>query len=128
MYDIVDNKLVQRDDAFVNEINQYNANFFECGDINNDGLSDVVISEFSRGERQFGGKPMVYLNNGSKFVMYENAEEPMPGHSGVQDNAQGYLHDMNSDGYVDVVVFGETTATDGNIEIYTTTDYLTLNE
>jgi len=128
VFDIVDNKLVQREDAFVNEVNQYNANFFECGDINNDGLSDVVISEFSRGERQFGGKPMVYLNNGSKFVMYENAEEPMPGHSGVQDNAQGYLHDMNSDGYVDVVVFGETTATDGNIEIYTTTDYLTLNE
>ena len=127
VFDIVNNKLVQREDAFVNEVNQYNANFFDCNDINGDGLSDIVISEFSRGERQFGGKPMVYLNNSSKFVYYENTEEPMPGHSQVQDNAQGYLHDTNSDGYVDVIVFGETTGTNGDIEIYTTTDYLTIN-
>ncbi len=41
----------------------------------------------------------------------------------AQDMAQGYFHDVNSDGILDLVVFGETMRNefnnyDGSIEVY----------
>ena len=130
VFDIVDGELVQRVQPFVDEPNNYNANFFDCKDINADGLTDIVISQFSRSKNDIllGGRPLVFLNNGNQFVNYEVATEVvLPGHSIVDENAQGYMYDVNSDGYQDVVVFGETTAHDGTIEIYTANKHLSLN-
>ena len=69
---------------------------------------------------------MLWYDN--QFVNYEVATEVvLPGHSIVDENAQGYMYDVNSDGFQDVVVFGETTAHDGTIEIYTANKHLSLN-
>ena len=130
VFDIVDGELVKRSQPFVNEPNNYNANFFDCKDINADGLVDIVISQFSRAKHDIllGGRPLVFLNNGNQFVNYEVATDVvLPGHSIVEDNAQGYMFDVNKDGYQDVVVFGETTTLDGTIEIYTANKHLSLN-
>lgn len=129
VFDIVDGELVQREQPFVNEPNNYNANFFDCKDINGDGNTDIVISQFSRSKYDIllGGRPLVFLNDGNQFVNYEVATEVvLPGHSIVRENAQGYMYDVNSDGYQDVVVFGETTQHDGTIEIYTANKHLSL--
>ena len=114
------------------------ANFMDCKDLNNDGYADYARNVFSRTygyevPRDRGGTPILNLNNkfGEMIEYEDNANYLMPGHSllqgdNINDSAghgQGYFYDVNSDGVVDIVVFGETMRNDfnnydGSIEIY----------
>ena len=110
----------------------------DCKDLNNDGYADYARNVFSRTSgyevpRDRGGTPILNLNNQSGgMVEYEsNTSYIMPGHSLLKGNSvnesaghgQGYFYDVNGDGVLDIVVFGETMRNefnnyDGSIEVY----------
>ena len=80
-------------------------NFFDCRDVNGDGLTDVVMHNFANSWRDNWTKlqtPYVYLNNGNTGFSYVDYEQ-----RGVFANEfgeyTGILHDMNGDGIEDLV-------------------------
>lgn len=113
----------------VNEETLSSFSFFDCKDINNDGLPDLVSYAYTRpgfNERVADrGKPTVYLNNGKGQLVRANISM-LPGHS-AGNELQSRLIDVNGDGIVDLVLFGS--ATDGGggaIEIHLLRFPLTL--
>lgn len=110
-----------RPSPVVNEEINSNFNFFDCKDINSDGLPDLVSYAFTRpgfkervAER---GKPTVYLNNG-KGQLVRIDLTALPGHS-AGNELQGRLVDVNGDGIVDLMLFGSATDRGGgSIEVH----------
>lgn len=109
----ISGKIKQLPSPLVNEETLSNFNFFDCKDINNDGLPDLVSYAFTRpgfNERVADrGKPTIYLNNGKGQLVRANISM-LPGHS-AGNELQSRLIDVNGDGIVDLVLFGS--ATDG---------------
>lgn len=125
----VSGKIKQLPSPLINEETLSNFNFFDCKDINNDGLPDLVSYAYTRPgfkERVADrGKPTVYLNNGKGQLVRANISM-LPGHS-TGNELQSRLIDVNGDGIVDLVLFGS--ATDGGggaIEIHLLRSPLTL--
>ena len=111
----------------VNEEIASNFNFFDCKDINNDGLPDLVSYAFSRpgfnervAER---GKPTVYINNG-KDQLIKTDISALPGYT-AGNELQSLMTDVNGDGITDLLLFGTTTSSGGGaIEIHLLRSYL----
>ncbi|MGB0288198.1 hypothetical protein [Aequoribacter sp.] len=80
-------------------------NFFDCRDVNGDGLTDVVMHNFANSWRDNWTKlqtPYVYLNNGATGFTYVDYEQGTP-FSNEFGEYTGILHDMNGDGIEDLV-------------------------
>jgi len=127
---IDENQLVPVESPIVNEEININANFFDCSDINNDGLADVVVYAYTQpwaGSREnAGGKPIVYINDGAGSLVKKSLEA-IPEHStagknGVGPSLQSLVRDMNGDGVKDIILMGEQTggvgSSVGNFEIH----------
>ena len=102
-------------------ITQSNFNFFDCKDVNNDGLPDLVSYAFTRPgfyERiADGGKPTIYLNNGKGQLVRADISN-LPKYSGGNE-LQSTMADVNGDGISDLILFGSTTHQGGgNIQIH----------
>ena len=97
---------------------EINANFFDFEDMNNDGLPDLVVQAFSADYlgREFAGIPDIYINRGG--VLSRLDTKNFPGLSNRFVPSQAYMHDVNQDGFVDLVIFGLTAGQYGDIEIY----------
>jgi hypothetical protein len=105
----------------VNEETQSNFNFFDCKDINNDGLPDLVSYAFTRpgfSERVVErGKPTIYLNNGRGQLVKVDLGF-LPRYSSGNE-LQSVMVDVYQDGIIDLLLFGSTTDFGGgNIEIH----------
>lgn len=122
---IVSGKLIQIPTPIVDEEINRNFNFFDCKDINGDGLSDLVAYAFTRlgfnEGAQDGGKPLVYLNDGAgKLRRFDITKLPMHGtmnKGGPELQATG--GDFNGDGFWDLALFGSTAHRGGgDIELF----------
>ena len=121
VFDISDNQFNHMPNAIPEQNKISNFNFFSCNDINNDGYFDIVQNTFSNADNMKGGVPEIYVNNGNNVLYtYDTSEFPVLVND---DNAQGYLEDINYDGLVDMVLM-PLKAGYTDIEIYTTTDYI----
>ncbi|NBO55647.1 MAG: VCBS repeat-containing protein [Actinobacteria bacterium] len=111
----------------VNEEIASNFNFFDCKDVNNDGLPDLVSYAFSRpGFNERGterGKPTVYINNG-KDQLVKIDISALPGYS-AGNELQSLMTDVNGDGITDLMLFGSATDSGGGaIEVHLLRSYL----
>ena len=116
-FEIVNNELVELAFPFVNEESEINANFFDCDDINSDGYDDLVVSAYTshNDNRLEGGLPVIYLNDQQgNLVNVDRSSFPWYG----PDRSQGYLHDVNSDGILDLVLFEREANLHTGINIY----------
>jgi len=122
--------LRQIQNPLVGEKTDVNYNFIYCEDVNNDGLTDVVTSPFSRGynrsRMEEDGRPDVYLNNGAGQLELQDLSY-LPGYPGdaTMQSTRGKLEDVNNDGIKDLMLFGDNTANGaGDIQIHLLKDVI----
>lgn len=124
------NQLILVESPIVDEEIDINANFFDCSDINGDGMADVVMYAYTQpwanSRENAGGKPIVYVNDGSGSLIRKSLEA-IPGHSTAGENGMGpslqsIVHDMNNDGIKDIILMGYSTggpdSEEGDFEIH----------
>ena len=120
-FKISNGNLILQESLIKDERSNANYNFFDCSDINNDGYSDFVAYVFSSdwGRVDRGGKPFVYLNDQTGSLIYTDIDY-LPRVEFIDGwGVQGNLVDVNSDGVIDLLLFGTTTdINDGDVKIY----------
>lgn len=82
------------------------------GDLNNDGLDDVVIGN------NISSQPQVafYLNNGNGFTL---TGSPIPGGYSVQNHYEAICQDLNGDGWKEMIISSYNTSNfNGSFTIY----------
>jgi hypothetical protein len=89
---------------------------FSIGDINNDGLIDLIIAGFNTSDNFV----KFYINNGSRFVDRGNYSI-MPINNGATLEGQLSLFDYDNDGDLDLATSGNSLATvyDNNVSLIT---------
>ena len=125
-YTISDSIILPVDVIIDGEEPNHNFNFHDCVDVNGDGSSDIVAQVFSepwQDEEPNGGVPEVYISDGMNFYNLDTSEWPV--YSDDSANTQGYLHDVDSSGTFDLVMFPLISNNGANIEIYTSNKSLT---
>lgn len=126
-FKLVDNKIVQQNSIIDVEDIAVNFNDWTCNDINHDGKGDIVASAFSElwnMERYKGGKPIVYLSgpeasDHSGYGLVNTNTDDWPAYSTEKDTA-GFMHDIDNNGTVDLIIHTLNTTNGADIEIYTT--------
>lgn len=98
--------LIRMDSPLAGEIEEHNSNFYNCSDVNDNGYSDLVVSVLSTSwlgdDYDFGGNPLIYLNDRNGNLVRIGTESYPTFDSG---HSQGFLHDVNSNGLFDLVLF-----------------------
>ena len=106
--EIVDGELVLRDTPIYQGVRNVNGNFFDCRDINADGLPDLAFYAFTRpgfDERvEERGKPILYLNDGLGNLIQRDLSA-IPGHPRGNE-LQSQFWDVDGDGLEDLMLFG----------------------
>jgi len=98
-----------------------NYTVFDCHDLNGDGYSDILTQVLSQPVVNIdrGGKPLVYLNNGSGQLLPKDIDD-LPGIEPLAGwGLEGFFVDVDQDNVADMILKGTTThINNGNIEIY----------
>jgi hypothetical protein len=109
-YEIVEDKLIERNDLIIGEDTTVTFNKYQCRDINGDGYMDIVGYPDSVGlPDPKKGSPVIYINNTKgKLVSFSSAAFP------VAPDCYGYtrtrMADLNKDGIDDLIVFRQEPA------------------
>lgn len=118
-----DNQLVEVDSPIIDQEINVNFNFFDCVDLNDNGLTDIVAYAYTRpwtDEAAADGKPFIYLNDGSGHLIRRNVDD-VPAYSNASEfgpELQNAMIDMNNNGILDLLIVGMQAGYDnGNIEI-----------
>ena len=124
-YSIENQNLLQADVEIVDEEINHNFNFFDCMDVNNDQINDIVAQVFSQQWNEQDnnkGIPEVYINDDNSYFNLDTSNWPTYSDN---DDSQGYLFDVDGNGTSDLVVFPIKVNTSGSIEIYITNKNIT---
>ena len=115
--DISDDRITHADVDVIDEQIIEHGNYFQCEDLNDDGLTDFAMRNFSNSWRDNFTKlqtPYVYLNNGRGGFNYLDYE-----FSGVFENDfgeyEGLLKDVNGDGLFDLIRFAKSFGVGANL-------------
>ena len=117
-YQIENKALVEKQIEIIGEEINHNFNFFDCIDVNNDNMSDIVAQVFSQpwnDQDNNQGVPEVYINSGGSYFNLDTSTWPV---YSVNDGSQGYLSDVDSNGTFDLVMFPLKANISGDIEIF----------
>ena len=124
-YEIVNKELIEKELEIIGEEINHNFNFFDCIDINNDNMSDIVAQVFSQpwnDQDNNQGVPEVYINSGGSYFNLDTSTWPT---FSLNDGSQGYLSDIDSNGTFDLVMFPLQANISGEIEIFLTNKNIT---
>ena len=106
--EIVEGELVLRDTPIYQDIRNVTGNFFDCRDINSDGLPDLAFYAYTRpgfDERtEERGKPILYLNDGLGNLIQRDLSA-ISGHPRGNE-LQSRFWDVDGDGIEDLMLFG----------------------
>ena len=117
-YQIENKELIEKQIEITGEEINHNFNFFDCIDVNNDNMSDIVAQVFSQpwnDQDNNQGVPEVYINSGGSYFNLDTSTWPV---YSVNDGSQGYLSDVDSNGTFDLVMFPLKANISGDIEIF----------
>ena len=124
-YEIVNKELIEKELEIIGEEINHNFNFFDCIDINNDNMSDIVAQVFSQpwnDQDNNQGVPEVYINSGGFYFNLDTSTWPT---FSLNDGSQGYLSDIDSNSTFDLVMFPLQANISGEIEIFLTNKNIT---
>jgi hypothetical protein len=115
IFKIIDGKMVLVENALIKENGFIIGFFMDCLDVNQDGYTDISIAAMSEDyhyDRDFGGVPILYMNDGNGHLVNSNVSE-IPGkfnRDGVRFSEVGSFHDVNNDGVLDLIIFPNASA------------------
>ena len=118
-YEIVNEELIERNIEIIGEEIDHNFNFYDCIDVNDDDQNDIVAQVFSQDwteQDKNKGVPEVYIGNMNAYFNLNTSDWPT---YSIDIDSQGYLHDIDSSGTFDLIMFPLKVSTSGEIEIYT---------
>ena len=124
-YQIENKELIEKQIEIIGEEINHNFNFFDCIDVNNDNMSDIVAQVFSQpwnDQDNNQGVPEVYINSGGSYFNLDTSTWPV---YSVNDGSQGYLSDVDSNGTFDLVMFPLKANISGDIEIFLSNNNIT---
>ncbi|MFT7620511.1 MAG: hypothetical protein ACI97A_004168 [Planctomycetota bacterium] len=99
----------------------YGQDVGDCGDVNGDGIPDVIIAEPGN---SFGGTPHVYVHSGLGGPPIETIT--LPAGSGNELRASG-AGDLNDDGFADIVFGRRMAGGNGTVDVMLATTLPVLN-
>jgi len=117
-YQIENKELIEKQIEIIGEEINHNFNFFDCIDVNNDNMSDIVAQVFSQpwnDQDNNQGVPEVYINSDGSYFNLDTSTWPI---YSVNDGSQGYLSDVDSNGTFDLVMFPLKANISGEVEIF----------
>ena len=117
-YQIENKELIEKQIEIIGEEINHNFNFFDCIDVNNDNMSDIVAQVFSQpwnDQDNNQGVPEVYINSGGSYFNLDTSTWPV---YSVNDGSQGYLSDVDLNGTFDLVMFPLKANISGEVEIF----------
>jgi len=107
LFNTAGEKITRVDYQIINPAFKESGNFYQCRDVNNDGLMDLVHETFSntwRTDFQKTNSPQIYINRGNRVL--QNVNYDVDGLLLNDNNFEsfvGKLHDINDDGIEDLI-------------------------
>ena len=119
-YKIEDDELLEENISINGEETNHNFNFFSCFDVNQDSKKDIVAQVFSQAWNDQSpnnkGIPEIYINSGNnEYYNLDTSGWPV---FSENDDSQGYLYDVNLDGFQDLIMYPLKANFTANVEIY----------
>ena len=124
IFKLKDGHLIEQPGAIIGQKVDVNFNDFSLTDINGDGAKDIVVQAMTRpwvpSLATNAGKPIIYINDGTGTYHYADIAAFPKNRDGVPPGPElwGYFHDVDGDGFVDLVTWRSDVAEGGsNIQI-----------
>jgi len=118
-YEVIDEELVEKNIQIEGEEINHNFNFFNCYDVNADSKKDIVAQVFSQSWNSYSdnnkGVPEVYISSENSYINLDTSDWPT---YSLNEDAQGYLYDVNSNGRMDLILFPLKANSTSKVEIY----------
>lgn len=117
---IINDKLVDVSEIVKEKDEGQSSNFGQqCIDANGDGKTDIFGKRMMDSDYPFGGRGLLYLNDGNGFVDTQLTHGNILPMTSMRERGISQLTDINSDGIIDVVIYANHPATyvPGNAEM-----------